>query len=52
VGFASDNSIGGWRLSTSAWIQTGNLVEDYDKSRRRYGGIAVREHPVEFRVDD
>ena len=32
--------------------QVGDGVEDYEKSRRRYGGIAVGEHPVEFRVDD
>jgi hypothetical protein len=30
----------------------GDGVEDYEKSRRMYGGIAVGEHPVEFRVDD
>jgi hypothetical protein len=39
-------------VSTSAWIQRGNLVEDCEKSRRMYDGIAVGEHPVEFRVDD
>jgi hypothetical protein len=30
----------------------GDGVEDYEKSRRMYGGIMARENPVEFRVDD
>jgi len=30
----------------------GDGVEDYEKSRRMYDGIMVRENPVEFRVDD
>lgn len=29
----------------------GDGVEHYEKSRRMYGGIVAREHPVEFRVD-
>ena len=32
--------------------QVGDGVEDYEESRRMYGGIMAREHPVEFRVDD
>jgi hypothetical protein len=30
----------------------GDGVEDYEKNRRMYGGIMVREHSGEFGVDD